>query len=184
MFEINPTKYYKLRNEEIISENGAVPLISNSSTDNGVMGYSHLNALNKGNTLTCSDTTMGAETMYYQETDFIGYSHIQHLMPKFNGFNKSIAFMIITASRTATTNKYNYGSKFNRSEMNKTKIQLPITPTGEIDFDFMENFIAELEAERLAELEAYLLATGLSNYTLTKKEEKTLAQFDKNIKGG
>lgn len=36
-----------------------------------------------------------------------------------------------------------------------TKIQLP-THSGKIDFDFMELFIAELEAQRIAELSAYL----------------------------
>ena len=185
MFEINPTKYYKLKNEEIISENGDVPLISNSSTDNGVMGYSNLNPLNKGNSLTCSDTTLGAETMYYQEKDFIGYSHIQHLVPKFKGFNKAIAYMIITASRIATTNKYDYGAKFNRNEMNNTKISLPVKKDREIDFAFMEDFISQLEACRLSQLEAcrlsqleaYLLVTGLKNYTLTPAEEQALTDF-------
>ena len=177
MFEINPTKYYKLKNEEIISENGDVPLISNSSTDNGVMGYSNLNPLNKGNSLTCSDTTLGAETMYYQEKDFIGYSHIQHLVPKFKGFNKAIAYMIITASRIATTNKYDYGAKFNRNEMNNTKISLPVKKDREIDFAFMEDFISQLEA--------YLLVTGLKNYTLTPAEEQALTDFQNgNIEWG
>ena len=67
LFDINPTKYYRLKNEEIISENGTVPLISNSQTDNGVMGFSNLEAINLGNTITCSDTTLGAETMFYQD---------------------------------------------------------------------------------------------------------------------
>jgi hypothetical protein len=43
----------------------------------------------------------------------------------------------------------------------------------------MENFIAELEAERIAELEAYLLATGLNDYTLTGEEQQVLQEFDK-----
>ena len=65
LFEINPTKYYRLSNEEIISVNGTVPLVSNSSVDNGVMGFSKLPANNIGNTITCSDTTIGADTMFY-----------------------------------------------------------------------------------------------------------------------
>ncbi|GJH39642.1 hypothetical protein RCZ04_01920 [Capnocytophaga sp. HP1101] len=170
LFEINPTKYYKLPNDKIISKNGSIPLISNSSTDNGVMGYSNMKANNKGNTLTCSDTTIGAETMFYQEKDFIGYSHIQHLVPKFKEFNKAIAYIIITAARVATANKYDYASKFNREAMNATKITLP-THNGKIDFAFMENFIAELEA--------YLTATGLKDYTLTEQEQQTLNDFDK-----
>ncbi len=177
LFEINPTKYYKLKNDEIISDNGTVPLISNSSIDNGVMGFSNLKANNIGNTLTCSDTTMGAETMYYQEINFIGYSHIQHLVPKFKPFNKAIASVIISSSRIATLNKYSYGSKFNREEMNKTKIQLPVR-NGTIDFEFMESFIAELEAQRFAELEAYLLVTGLKDYNLTIEEQQALDNFN------
>lgn len=177
LFEINPTKYYRLENEEILSENGNVPLVSNSSVDNGVMGFSLLSALNKGNTLTCSDTTLGADTMFYQERDFIGYSHIQHLVPKFQHFNKAIAEFIIAACRMSTSKKYDYGNKFNRDAMNETLIQLP-QKDNEIDFDFMESFIAELEARHIAELEAYLTVTGLKNYTLTKEEEKALKDFN------
>lgn len=162
LFEINPTKYYRLQNEEIICKNGKVPLISNSSTDNGVMGFSNLDANNKGNTITCSDTTLGADTMFYQENDFIGYSHIQHLVPKFTPFNRAIASVIISACRIATTKKYDYGNKFNRDAMNKTKIHLP-TKNGQLDFDFMENYMAELETERLRKLKAYLVESGLKD---------------------
>ncbi len=90
------------------------------------MGFSNLKANNKGSTLTCSDTTLGAETMYYQENDFIGYSHIQNLIPKFKIFNKAIASFIISTCRISTSKKYDYGNKFNRDAMNKTKIQLPV----------------------------------------------------------
>lgn len=176
LFEINPTKYYRLSNEEIISENGSVPLISNSSTNNGVMGFSNLIANNFGNTITCSDTTLGAETMYYQENDFIGYSHIQHLVPKFEPFNRAIASVLISACRVSTSKKYDYGNKFNREAMNKTIIQLPVK-NGKLDFSFMEKFIAELEAEHLAELEAYLLATGLKDYILNDEEKRVLEHF-------
>lgn len=183
LFKINPTKYYRLQNEEIINKNGKVPLISNSSTDNGVMGFSNLEANNKGNTITCSDTTLGADTMFYQENDFIGYSHIQHLVPKFQPFNRSIANAIISACRVATTKMYDYGNKFNRDAMNKTRIQLPIKD-GLIDFDFMENYIASIEAERIAKLETYLQATGLKDYILTKDEKEALQAFRTQNWGG
>jgi hypothetical protein len=177
LFTINPTKNYKLRNEEIISEHGKIPLISNSSTDNGVMWFSNLQPLNKWNSITCSDTTIGGDTMFYQEHDFIGYSHIQHFVPKSEPFNRAIATMIISACRVSTSKQYDYGNKFNRDAMNKTKIQLP-TRNKKIDFDFIENFIAELDAERLAELDAYLTVTGLRDYTLTSEEERVLRDFE------
>ena len=47
---------------------------------------------------------------------------------------------------------------------------LPVTDSGDINFAFMENFIAELEAERIEELSAYLTASGLDNYELSNEE--------------
>lgn len=55
-------------------------------------------------------------------------------------------------------------------------IKLPVRD-GKIDFDFMESFIAELEAERVAELEAYLKISGLDNYELSQQEIKALEKL-------
>ncbi|MBE6399085.1 MAG: restriction endonuclease [Lentisphaerae bacterium] len=188
LFKVNPTKYYRLLNDQLLCNSGNIPVVSNQSTDNGVMGFSVRKALNKGNSITCSDTTIGADTMFYQKNEFIGYQHIQHFLPKFSRFNERIALFIISSCKIATSNKnYDYGHKFNRAEMNKTKIKLP-TKNGEIDFDFMERFVAELEAQRvaeleaqrIAELEAYLTATGLKDYELTAAEQKALDDFENN----
>ena len=61
--------------------------------------------------------------------------------------------------------------------MRKTVIFLPICDDGSIDFDFMESFIAELEAERVAELSAYLTVSGLDNYELSSEEENALKNY-------
>lgn len=57
-----------------------------------------------------------------------------------------------------------------------TKIQLP-TKDGEIDFDFIESFIAELEAKRIAELSAYLKVSGFDNCELSGEELDALQSF-------
>ena len=48
------------------------------------------------------------------------------------------------------------------------KVQLPIK-NGQIDLDFMEKFVAELEA--------YLSTAGLKDYALNAEEEQALAEF-------
>lgn len=58
------------------------------------------------------------------------------------------------------------------------KIKLPINSDSEIDFEFMESFVAELEAERVAELEAYLAAASLKDYELTAAELSALSKFE------
>lgn len=174
LFDINPTKYYRLSNEEILAENGTVPLVSNGSINNGVMGFSKLPALNAGNSISCSDTTLGAETMYFQRNDYIGYQHIQAFIPKFNPFSRAIADFIIAAVRVATSNSsYDYGHKFNRSYMRETIIMLP-TKNAQIDYEFMNSFIEDLELQRIEKLSNYLVACGLDNAILSEYEKKAI----------
>ncbi|WP_187854145.1 restriction endonuclease subunit S [Helicobacter pylori] len=96
--------------------------------------------------------------------------------------------------------QFTYGTQLSSSKLkhNNFKIQLPLKPTAktqtleDIDFHFMEKFIAELEQCRLAELEqcllaelgAYLKATGLENTTLSNDEENALSVFNGNNSGG
>ncbi len=74
--------------------------------------------------------------------------------------------------------KFGYENMCSWNKIKNEKIELPIVKNNVLDFDFIEKFIALLEAERLAELEAYFLATGLKNYTLTAQELKVLSDFD------
>ncbi len=74
--------------------------------------------------------------------------------------------------------KYDFGHKLRSSKSYDFKISLPTTLNNEIDFDFMESFIRELEEERIRELSAYLAVTGLSDYTLTLSEQDALKGFE------
>jgi hypothetical protein len=98
------------------------------------------------------------------------------------GFSKKNAqFFIATMARAFST--FSWGSSsFNVKIIENQVITLP-AKDGEIDFAFMEEFIAELEAERLAGMEAYLSATGLQDCILTQEEEEALDKF-KDIEWG
>ena len=56
-------------------------------------------------------------------------------------------------------------------------VSLPITDTGEIDFEFMVSFIRNLEEERIRELSTYLTASGLDNCELSREETSALTKF-------
>lgn len=71
---------------------------------------------------------------------------------------------------------------FGLSQMKDLFIQLP-TKNKQIDFDFMETFITELEKEHISQLDVYLEAGGLKDYTLTVEEQKALDDFE-NIDWG
>lgn len=76
----------------------------------------------------------------------------------------------------ALTGKFSYGKKLRSSQSHHFKMQLP-EKDGKIDFNFMDAFIAELEAQRVAELSAYLTVSGYDNYELSDAELCALQAF-------
>lgn len=75
--------------------------------------------------------------------------------------------------------KYSYGSQLSSSKLKNENFSIALpTKNGEIDFVFMDKFIAELEAWYQAKLEAYLEVTGLKNYELTNDELRVLKDFE------
>ena len=87
---------------------------------------------------------------------------------------------IIASIDKVIKSKYSYNNKATKIELKHTVVKLP-TKNGKIDFAFMESFITELEAQRIAELEAYLITTGLNDYTLTEAEKQVLADFEHDM---
>ena len=88
------------------------------------------------------------------------------------------SYLFLTAAVSkAIYGNYEWTNKAGWERIKFEKIYLPITEDDEIDFAFMENFIAELEAERIKELEAYLTIAGLKNYELTNEEHEALDSY-------
>ncbi|MFQ2573489.1 restriction endonuclease subunit S [Aeromonas caviae] len=93
-------------------------------------------------------------------------------------YSKETMLFFAISMAKSLAGKFSYGNKLRSSQSLNFKMQLPIKPNGEVDYDFMESFIAELEAERIAELEAYLFVAGLQDCTLTADEQKALDDFE------
>ena len=144
LFEIKPSKYHKITNDLLFENDWVIPVISNTNLRNWIMWYSNQTSLNEWNILTCSDTTIWADTMFYQEKAFIGYSHIQTLTPR-DKFNKLIAMYIISLVRKATWNAYNYWTKFNRKAIWNTEITLPVNSDNQINYPLTESDITSTQ---------------------------------------
>ncbi len=146
------------------------------STNNGQKGFINEDEkfLNEGNTISFGQDTA---TMFYQETPYFTGDKIKILKAKDKRFNKKNAqFFLSTMMKSFSS--FSWGSSsFNVNIIKKQKITLPILK-NEIDFDFMESFIAELETERVSELESYLTATGLKDCELTEEEERAIKSFN------
>ncbi|EAI7237484.1 hypothetical protein CK720_02645 [Campylobacter upsaliensis] len=126
-------------------ESGLIPLVSSGETNNGVVGYIDSRGdgkaeIFKGNTITI-DMFCNA---FYQKDDFYAVSHgrVNILKPKFI-LNQYIAIFIITLIHQ-NKYRYSYGRALYSDEAKKMTIKLPINHKGELDFDFMENYIKSL----------------------------------------
>ena len=184
LFEVLTSKKRFDANKVQVFEEGKNPYVVRTSSNNGQRGFIDEDELylNDGNTISFGQDTA---TMFYQEKPYFTGDKIKILKAKNKKFNKNNSqFFISTMAKAFSA--FSWGSSsFNVSIIENQKLTLP-TQNGEIDFAFMENFIAELEAERIAELEAeriaeleaYLQATGLQDYTLTKEEEEALQGFE------
>ncbi|NFI83072.1 hypothetical protein FDA36_02665 [Clostridium botulinum] len=146
LFDIHPTKYYRYTNSKLYETKGNVPVMSNSSLNNGIGGYVGLEPTEKGGMITFSDTTLGAKTIFYQPIDFIGYSHVQGLYPyKPELWSENSLLYFISAFKKASGTSFDYSIKFNREIVSDLVVKLPILPNNEIDFKFMENYIDALK---------------------------------------
>lgn len=91
-------------------------------------------------------------------------------------YSESAMMFFSVAMQKALEGKFSYGKKLRSSQSHHFKMQLP-EKDGKIDFNFMESFVAELEAERVAELSAYLIVSGFDNYELSNAELNALREY-------
>ena len=167
----------------IFKENvkNSIPVISGITINNGVNYYTTDTLKDNevfSDCLTISTRGEYSGTVTYHKGKFALANNILTMPLNDKWSEKSKLFF------AALINNLGYGgySGYPRKETLKNDIiQLPITSSGEINFDFMESFIAELEAERVRELEAYLKASGLSDTTLSSDEKNALNTWNSRI---
>lgn len=159
----------------MLSERGKYPTFSSDSTNNGIVGYSNLSP-----SFLCDEdcpifVIFGDHTRTFNiaQTSFNVMDNVKVLKP--NKKYKLSELLFITSSWKKGIKNLGYARHWKIAK--EAKILLP-TKNNQIDFDFMESFIAELEAERIAELSAYLKVSGLDNYELSIEERNALLAYD------
>lgn len=149
------------------------PAYSADSTNNGIVGYTNSPEFicNKEHPVYI---IFGDHTRIFNiaKKSFSVLDNVKVLLPIINNYRALL--WIITSWQKKIPN-LGYARHWKIAK--ECIIQLPIK-CGQIDFEFMDSFIAELEVLRVAELEAYLKVTGLKDYNLTIEEEKSLERFD------
>lgn len=145
LFDIHPTKSYKMNNNVLLEQNGINPVVVNSSYNNGIGGYTNQECTESGNMVTFSDTT-SADSIFYQEKSFVGYPHVQGLYPlEKDKWTKYAYLFLVTVFREKAKNlNYDYVNKFTRESAKEILLKFPVDEENNIDFNYMENFMKNI----------------------------------------
>lgn len=155
-----------------------LPLVNAKDGDNGIMYYGRSKDFDSVQ-MTIDIVNDGAVSTanVYTQPQKTGVLYNAYLVkPKFQA-KEQILHFFTSAIFKSIKPKFGYDNKAGWVKVKNEKIQLP-TKNGEIDFDFMERFVAEIENERILKLESYLSDIGLNNYQLTEEESQALESFE------
>ena len=167
-----PQKITRMLSKEDLSNDFCFPAYSSESTNNGIIGYTN------SPEFICDDeypvfVTFGDHTRSFNiaNKSFSVLDNVKVLLPSIHSIR--CLLWIITAWQKQIPN-LGYARHWKIAK--NCIVELP-TKNGKIDFDFMESFVAELEAQRVAELSAYLKVSGYDNYELSAEELDALRRF-------
>jgi hypothetical protein len=137
IFDIKKGK--RLIKEDFIE--GNTPFIGAIDSNNGYRNFIGQEPIHSGNTITVNYNGSVGEA-FYQPNPFWASDDVNVLYPKFR-MNQYIAMFIIPIIKKEKY-RYNYGRKWESTRMKESIITLPTNQLGNIDVDFMENYIKSL----------------------------------------
>ncbi len=124
-------------------ENGITPFIGAVDSGNGITNYiSNVNESLDKNVLGVNYDGSIAEAFYHQYYCLFSDS-VKRFHLKYHPDNKYVLLFMKTIILQQKP-KYNYGYKFNGTRMKRQIIMLPITNTGEPDYEYMEQYMKNL----------------------------------------
>lgn len=142
---------------------GNIPYLTRTDNNNGIDGFVELqeaSSLDEGNVITIG---LDTQTVFYQESSFYTGQNIQ--VVKHKKLNKYNALFIIRAIRILVQ-KFSWGSYgATLTRLRRGKLFLPIQSDRAPDWEFMSNYMKQVEDELLSEVRPKL-ETQLLNHII------------------
>lgn len=150
-----------------------INFVGRTFENNGIQGKIKKQKFEPNEPFTITATVIGNyKYVKYQKEPYYCSQNINKLTPKpiFIKWSEKIAIFLMTNIWRFVSMYDGQQGGYKLDDIKNHKIKLPITASGEIDFEFMESFVAELEA--------YLAAASLKDYELTAAELSALSKFE------
>lgn len=129
---------------------GIKPFIGATDSNNGITAFvSNSNSSVDSNVLGVNYNGSVVENFYHPYKAIFS-DDVKRLSFKEIESNKHL-FLFVKTQILKQKAKYQYGYKFNGTRMNRQKIMLPVNDKNQPDYDYMENYMKQLEYEKLNE---------------------------------
>ena len=185
VFEIVGTK--SLDSNAIDFTETGINFVGRTFENNGIQGKIQKQTYEPNKPFTITATVIGNyKYVKFQKEYYYCSQNINKLTPKeiICKWNEKIAYYFISYIQKLVSLYDKQQGGYKLPDIQNHNIQLP-TKNNKIDFEFMENFISEIEAQKVERLEAYLVENGLKEYRLSDEENEVLRDFESgNIEWG
>ena len=119
---------------------GKYPYVTTQATNNGVAGFYDHFTEGSGGVIAVDSAVIGYCS--YQHGPFSASDHVEILTPTFP-MNAYVAMFLVTVLNIEQY-RYNYGRKCSQTRLRQSKIKLPVSQSGNVDYEFMERYIKTL----------------------------------------
>ena len=170
---------------------GNTPRISVTSKNNGVIGYYEDVDMNSYRVFENAISVSFLGTVFYHPYRASYDMKVHCLRLKDHELSECEALYLVSVLKKLVS-VYNYSNQLSSTEIVELVIPIPVKPSADdvnytqddIDWDYMESYIHELEESYIHELEesyiheldVYLKETGLDDYRLTDAERDVLGR--------
>lgn len=122
----------------------------------------------------------GANTgvMYYQPREFTVLQDSYAIKYIYKELKYQHYTYFVAALQKSIHGRYDWSNKAGWERIRTEKIKLPVSSDGQIAFDYIEEAVNIIEAERLTTLKGYFERTGLENVELSEAELKSIQNLD------
>ena len=131
-------------------QEGDIPYVSATNSNNGIETFAKNNSMHSKNAITISDFGKA----FFQQNSFSG-THIVVLVPKVE-INEYTALFICSCIDKAYKNIFSFGYACGINRLKSRQIKLPVTDAGAPDYEYMEQYIKNLEYKKIKEYMAYI----------------------------
>jgi len=147
---------HNILQSSIVAGSGNIPYVTAGEGNNSVYAYISYDKtqIEEGNAIMIGGKTM---VITYQADDFFSNdSHNLVLYAKDKRLRKELIQLFMVASLNKSLKPiYSWGDSISKTKIAKDMINLPVTSSGSIDYQFMETYIRAIEKQTIQRIKAW-----------------------------